>query len=116
MFTTKQVLERHLGAFVEGNLELTLEDYEPSASLFTPNGTLTGTEAIRALYVELFAEFGKPEMSFNMQTQSIKGECAYIVWSAETQDNIYEWGTDTFVVRNGKIVAQTFAAKIVAKK
>ncbi len=43
------------------------------------------------------------------------GEVAYIVWSAETADNAYELGTDTFVVRDGKIVAQTFAAKATPK-
>jgi hypothetical protein len=30
--------------------------------------------------------------------------------SAETADNVYEMTTDTFVVRDGKIVAQSFAA------
>jgi hypothetical protein len=31
-------------------------------------------------------------------------------------DNSYEFATDTFVVRNGKIVAQSFAAKINRKR
>ena len=35
--------------------------------------------------------------------------------SAETADNLYELATDTFVGRNGRIVAQSFAAKIVPK-
>jgi hypothetical protein len=40
---------------------------------------------------------------------------AYILWSAETEDDSYEAATDTFVVRKGKIVAQSFAAKITPK-
>ena len=40
---------------------------------------------------------------------------AYILWTAETADNIYEMGTDTFVVREGKIVAQSYAGKITPK-
>ena len=32
-----------------------------------------------------------------------------------TAGNVYEIGTDTFVIRNGKIVAQTFAAKITPR-
>jgi hypothetical protein len=30
---------------------------------------------------------------------------AFVLWSAETADNSYEAATDTFVVRDGKIVA-----------
>jgi len=36
-----------------------------------------------------------------------EGEYAYILWSAETTDTVYEVGRDTFVVRDGKIVAQS---------
>ncbi len=50
-----------------------------------------------------------------MKTQSVEGDYAYILWTAETADNVYEVGTDTFVVRNGKIVAQSFAGKVTAK-
>ena len=60
-------------------------------------------------------EFGKPGASFSMQEQRIDGEYAYIRWSAETADNSYEAATDTFVVRDGKIIAQSFAAKITPK-
>jgi hypothetical protein len=35
--------------------------------------------------------------------------------SAETVDNVYEMGTDTFVVRDGKIVAQSFTGKVTPK-
>ena len=37
-------------------------------------------------------------------------------WVAETPDTSYEFATDTFVVQNGKIVAQSFAAKTKAKR
>ena len=38
---------------------------------------------------------------------NVDGELAYITWSAGREIPL---GTDTFVVRNGKIVAQTVAA------
>jgi hypothetical protein len=38
-----------------------------------------------------------------------------VLWTAETADNVYELGTDTLVVLDGKIVAQSFAAKISPK-
>jgi len=47
---------------------------------------------------------------------AIEGDYAYIVWRAETPDNIYDFGSDTFVIKNGMIVAQTFAGKIIPKQ
>ena len=50
-----------------------------------------------------------------MQKESIEGDFGYILWSAETADNVYELGTDTFVVRDRKIVAQSFTSKRMPK-
>jgi len=63
----------------------------------------------------MIAEFGKPGTVFSMKQQFFEGDYAYILWTAETADNMYEIGTDTFVVRDGKIVAQSFAGKITPK-
>ena len=54
-------------------------------------------------------------MSFNMDQQVVDGEIAYTRWSAQTADNVYKLATDTFLIREGKIVTQTFAAKTTLK-
>jgi len=115
MISTKDVLDRHLKYFGEGDLKGILSDYAPGAVLFTSSGPLRGADAIRPLFQAMFAEFGKPGAMFSMQHQSIAGDYAYILWTAETADNVYEMATDTFVVRDGKIVAQSFAGKIMPK-
>jgi hypothetical protein len=51
----------------------------------------------------------------SMKHRSIEGDHAYLLWTAETADNVYELGTDTNVVRDGKIVAQSFACKTTPK-
>jgi hypothetical protein len=116
MNTTQAVLNNHLTSFSQHNLEGILSDYAPTAVLFTPDGPLVGVDAIRPLFVGLLAEFAKPGASFEMKYQKIDGDYAYILWAAETADNRYEFATDTFVVRDGKIVAQSFAAKIEPKR
>ena len=83
---------------------------------FTPGSSLKGPGAIKPFFQALVSEFGKPGASFSMREQRVEGDYAYILWSAETADNPYEAATDTFVVRNGKIVAQSFAAKITPKR
>jgi hypothetical protein len=50
-----------------------------------------------------------------MRRQEVHGEIAYIVWKADTPSLDVPLGTDTFVVRDGKIVVQTFAGQLIPK-
>lgn len=115
MLSTTDVLDRHLDAFARHDVDGLLADYSSDAVLFVPTGLLRGPDAIKPLFQDLVSEFAKPGSSFTMQQRSIDGNHAYILWTAETADNCYEFATDTFVIRNGKIVAQSFAAKTSAK-
>jgi ketosteroid isomerase-like protein len=113
--STKSVIDHHLQCFGEGDLEGILSDYAPDAVLFTPAGPLKGEAAIRPLFQAMIAEFGKPGAAFDLKQQFIEADHAYILWAAETADNVYELGTDTFVVRDGKIVAQSYASRMTPK-
>ena len=113
--STSDVLDRHLNSFFKYDLDGILADYSSDAILFTPAGPLKGPAAIKPLFQTLVSEFEKPGSSFMIQHRSIEGDHGYILWTAETADNSYQFATDTFVVRNGKIVAQSFAAKIAPK-
>jgi ketosteroid isomerase-like protein len=93
MALTKDVLEHHLKSFGEGDLKGILSDYAPGAILFTPEGPLRGIDAIRPLFQAMLAEFGKPGSVFSMKQQFIEGDYAYILWTAETADNVYEMAT-----------------------
>jgi ketosteroid isomerase-like protein len=115
MASTKDILDHHLKCFGAGDLEGILSDYAPEAVLFTPDGPLRGINAIKPLFEAMIAEFGKPGARFSMKQQFVEGNHAYILWSAETAANVYELGTDTFVVRDGKIVAQSFTGKVTPK-
>jgi ketosteroid isomerase-like protein len=116
MANTKDIVDQHLKCFSEHDLDGVLADYSPDAILFVPGQTLKGREAIKPFFLGLIAEFAKPGASFSMRQQRSEGDYAYILWSADTADNSYEAATDTFVVQNGKIVAQSFAAKIIPKR
>ena len=116
MISTSDVLDRHLKAFAESDVERVVSDYTPDSVFFTAAGTLKGPDAIRPLFEVLTAEFAKPGASFTMQQRSIDGDYAYILWKAETADNVYEFATDTFYVWSGKIIAQSFSAKIRPKR
>jgi ketosteroid isomerase-like protein len=115
MTSTKNIIDHHLKAFGERDLKGVLSDYAPDVVFFTAQGPLRGPDAIKPLFQAMIAEFAKPGSTFTMKQQFVDGDHAYILWSAETADNVYELGTDTFVVRDGKIVAQSFTGKITPK-
>lgn len=115
MASTRKVINHHLKCFAERDLQGVLSDYAPGAVLFTANGPLQGVDAIRPLFQAMIAEFGKPGATFTMKQQFIEGDYGYILWSAETSDNVYELGTDTFAVKDGQIVAQSFTGKVTPK-
>jgi len=112
--TTQDVLTHHLNSF--GDIAGTMADYTAESRFFTPDGLLRGSEAIRRFFVRAFEEFAKPGKSLEMLRQEVDGDTAYIVWRAATADNIFELGSDTFIIRNGKIVTQTFAGKVSRKR
>ena len=113
--TTREVFDHHVKSFAEGDLDAILADYSPTAIMFTPEGTLKGLDAIRPFFQALLAEFGQPGTAFSMKVLSIEGDFAYCIWTAETADNVYELGTDTLVVRDGRIVAQSYTSKITPR-
>jgi hypothetical protein len=50
-----------------------------------------------------------------MLKQVIEGEIAYIAWTFESEKVSIPFGSNTFVIRDGKIVTQTFAAQMLPK-
>jgi ketosteroid isomerase-like protein len=115
MNSTEELLDRHLECFGKGDLDGIVADYSSEAVMFTPRGVLKGSAAMRSLFQAIFTEFGKPGTTFSLQLRSVDGDYAYILWSAETADNIYEAVADTFVMRSGQIILHSFGGKIQAK-
>jgi ketosteroid isomerase-like protein len=114
MSETKTVLEHHLEVFAAGDVEATISDYADDATVITHDDVYQGTAEIKELFESLYDEF-ETTVEFNLERQVIDDDCAYIVWNAETGENIYQHATDTFVIENGNIVTQTLAAKINPK-
>jgi hypothetical protein len=115
MKTTQSVLEYHLECFGKADVDGIMEDYAPDAAILTPDGVFKGTAAIREFFVQGFKEFTKPGTTFDLKKMLVDGECAFIFWDAETPDLRLEAASDTFLIRDGRILAQTYAAKVTPK-
>lgn len=104
---TAAILQHHLTAIAQGDLDAILSDYGAESTLFLPDKTLQGLEEVRGFFASLLATLPADWMAdFKMIRQDVAGEAAYIFWQAPP---IFPMATDTFIVRDGKIVVQTFA-------
>jgi ketosteroid isomerase-like protein len=113
---TEKTLLRHWQAFGAGDVEAIMADYASDAVLITPDGPLKGHAQIRSLFEKVFANMLPPNStSLNLAKQVVEGELAYILWSGSSALYNAAFCTDTFVMRSGKIVAQTFAAQLEKK-
>jgi ketosteroid isomerase-like protein len=110
---TAQVLSHHLKALGSGNLVEVLDDYVEDSVLVTPDATIKGLRGIRAVFEGFLSGLFEPgTYELVMEARRVEGEVAYIVWHAKCASADILFGTDTFIVKDGKIAVQTFAAKI----
>jgi len=113
---TEKTLARHWRDFGACDLESIMADYAPDAVLVTAWATRKGHAEIREGFKMIFAEIFPPKMStVKLEKQVVEGELAFIVWSGSSPKYNVPFATDTFVIRDGKIVLQTFAAQMDEK-
>jgi ketosteroid isomerase-like protein len=113
---TQAVLDHHLAAFGAGDTDEILKDYSDESVLITADGPIRGLDALRAAFEGFFSGLFAPgTYDFVMDAFHVEGEVAHIVWHADCASADVVLGTDTFVVRDGKIAVQTFAARIDPK-
>jgi ketosteroid isomerase-like protein len=105
----RAVLDHHIQALGEG-FDSLLSDYAEDAVVFAPSGPVHGHEAIRAYFETFFGSLPPGLLpALKIIRQDVDGEIAYQNWTAEPYVPL---GTDTFVVRDGKIKVQTWAGYI----
>ena len=114
--STEDVLARHWRDFRAGDLDSILADYAADAMVITPQATRKGVAQIREAFKTMFAEIMPTKTSTaKLEKEVVEGEVALIVWSGKSDKYNIPFATDTFLVREGKIVKQTFAA-VMEKK
>lgn len=104
---TELTLMRHLQAASERDVDRILADYTDESVLYTPDGPKRGRDELRTFFTELLEKLPDGWFeSFRMLRREVCGEVGYLLWKADPHVPL---ATDTFIVRNGKIVTQTFA-------
>ena len=112
---TKEVLDHHWIAFIGGDLEAVMADYTEESMLITPTETFKGLDEIRGAFVNAFKAYPQDQSSLKLVKSVVERDVAYIIWEADAPAFTLEMGSDTFIIRNGKIIRQTFAAVTTPK-
>ena len=105
---TENVVRKHLETFLERKgIPAMLEDYDAAAPFYSAERVYEGHGEIGEFFTAFLRSLppGAYER-FALGSLSVHGELAFITWSVGTDIPL---GTDTFLVREGKIVSQTFA-------
>jgi hypothetical protein len=106
---TKEVLDRHWETFQANDLEGVMADYAAEAVLITPDKTLEGLDQIREHFVNVFTIFPKDSTTLQLDKSIVVKDVGYIIWQGTAPTLKVTYGSDTFIIQNGKIVRQTFA-------
>ena len=106
--STETVVRDHLRTFLEQKgIAAILGDYDDRARFFTEAKIYHGKQEIHGFFEDFIASLPAGAFDqFALESLHVDGNIAYITWNVGSD---IPSGTDTFVVDNGKIVAQTFA-------
>ena len=101
--STQSVIEHHLQALADGDLEETMKDYADDCVFIGSAGVIKGKEGVRKVFQGALAN---GPFVVNLKAQHCHGSSGFVTW---TVPGVISLGTDTFVVENDLIVLQTNA-------
>jgi hypothetical protein len=104
--TAREVIDDHLersrSADVDRDAHL---NYHPDVRVFTAEGVHRGHDGLRYLADRLSREL--PDATFEYTTVLVDGDVGFLEWTATSDTAVVRDGADSYVVRDGLIVAHT---------
>lgn len=103
---TREVLDDHLHESQHGSVDADLErNYDPGLVVLCTNGVFRGHDGLREVAERLRAEL--PDATFTYRTVVVADDVGFLEWEATSPAGSVRDGADSYVVRGGRIVAQT---------
>jgi hypothetical protein len=104
--SVREIVNDHLELARSGEIDDDLRrNYAPDVTCFTSDGIHRGHDALRRLAQRLFDE--PPGAVFEYTTVLVDGDVGFLEWTATSEAVQVRDGADSFLVRDGRIVAQT---------
>jgi len=108
--STEQVWQHHIQAWEKQDLSEIAADYDTESVLTLNNRIFKGRDAISSVFLQLFRIFNAG--ANRIDTPVIIDRYVYITWHFTPTGHREFFGTDTFVIEDGKIVLQTIASPL----
>jgi ketosteroid isomerase-like protein len=106
------LITHHLSSFQDNDLEALMSDYTEESVFITADATYTGIAEIRAFFAELIPLFPKQSTSLELDKMVVIDDLLFVVWHASTPTVKVSLGSDTLLVKQGKIHRQTFVGRL----
>lgn len=112
--TFKDVFEDHLILSEKGDFENDLKrNYSPEIVVLMESKIYRGFDGVRELALRLKEELPHGEFQNNMIL--LDKEMGMLEWTAQSEENEVLDGVDSYLFRDGKIVAQTIHYTLIKK-
>ena len=112
---TQEILDHHLFAFAEADVNELLKDFTEESELLTSNGGLKGLNEIRSFFEETFKIIPKGS-TFEISQRIVRDNVAYVAWTCESSFVSIPLAADTLIIENDKIKFQTMAIHIILQE
>ena len=109
MKTANEVFDHHLAAFGAGDVDEILRDYTEDTVMIYGARSWRGLAEARAFFAMWLDELLPPGCRFDLIDRQVTDDLVYITWTAESDAYVFDFGTDTFLVQDGKVARQTVA-------
>jgi hypothetical protein len=104
--STQEVLDDHLSTSLNGNVEDDLaRNYAEDVVVVSNWGVEHGHDGMRRMATLLQSQL--PECTFTYTLRLVAGEVGMLEWTGHSPAGSVRDGVDSYVIRDGRIVAQT---------
>ena len=108
--STQDVWSHHIQAWEARSVKEIVADYSGESVLVLNNKIFKGQEQIENVFTRLFRIFDNG--TNRIDAPSLFDRFVYITWHFTPKNKHEFFGTDTFVIENGKIILQTIASPL----
>jgi hypothetical protein len=108
--STEEVWQHHIEAWESRSLDEIAQDYSERSILILNNQVFTGSDQIKGVFSQLFKIFNSGKN--RIDTPVLRDRFVYITWNFTPDKRGEFFGTDTFVIEDGKIILQTIASPL----
>ena len=115
MPSPEDVFRHHLDAFAAGDVAEILKDYTDDTIVIYNDRVARGLDEIRDFFHFWLESLLPPGCRFDVERLEVADDLLYITWTAESEKWVFELGTNTFLIQDGKVQRQTVAAHVRAK-